>query len=461
MAPVDADDVKEYNLAIDLCLRIGEVLLANGAGAADVTSTMRAVAQHLGLRNSDIDVTYTQISMSHQYDQSEPTLVRIRAITTRSFNYGDLTAVDHLVRDLTAGRIDLYTARTRMATLVSTPPAIPRWAVTLANGVMSAAVGMALGGNAWVALVALLAACTIDRVMLGLNRRRFPLFYQQVAGGFVAATFGVLVAASELDVDPSLAITANIIMLLAGIGFMGALQDAISGFHLTGTARITEAMMATVGIIAGVSGGIAFGTVLGVGHWHYVPGRTTQVDLGVLVLGAGVAAAAFALSAYAPARVLPAVAVLAAMAVTCWRLVSDTGLEGPWAPGISALLVGLISYRLSARLRVPPLVLVVPVLVPLLPGLAIYRGLSLLIEGGLRVSEGLLAMVTAASVALALAAGVILGEFLAQPVQRESRRLESRLAGPRLVGVFRPRTRARRREIANERARDRSGWRNL
>ncbi len=452
---MDADDIKEFNLAIDLCLRIGEMLLVNGAGAADVTSSMRAVAQHLGMRHPDIDVTYTQISMNYQYDQSEPTLVRIRAITSRSFNCGDLTAVDHLVRDLTAGRIDLYTARTRMATLVSTPPAIPRWAVTLATGVMSAALGVALGGGPWVALIALLAACTIDRVMLWLNRRRFPLFYQQVAGGFVAAIFGVLGAASEIDVDPSLAITANIIMLLAGIGFMGALQDAISGFHLTGTARITEAMMATVGIIAGVSGGIAFGTVIGAGNWHYVPGRTTHVDLGVLVVGAGVAAAAFALSAYAPARVLPAVAVLAALAVTCWRLVADTGLDGPWAPGVSAFLVGLVAYRLGGRLRVPPLVLVVPVLVPLLPGLSIYRGLSLLIEGGYRVSEGLLAMVTAASVALALAAGVILGEFLAQPVRRESRRLESRLAGPRLVGVFRPRTRASRREVAARRAADR------
>ncbi len=91
-------------------------------------------------------------------------------------------------------------------------------------------------------------------------------------------------------------------------------------------------------------------------------------------------------------------------------------------------------------MRVPPLVVVVSAIVPLLPGLSIYRGLSLMGEGGAAISQGLLAMVTAASVAIALASGVILGEYVAQPVEREARRLEQRLAGPRLVGVFRARS---------------------
>ena len=67
-------------------------------------------------------------------------------------------------------------------------------------------------------------------------------------------------------------------------------------------------------------------------------------------------------------------------------------------------------------------------------------------EGGPATSQGLLAMVTAASVATALSSGVILGEYVAQPLKREGRRLESRLAGPRLVGPpgTRPTRRARK-----------------
>jgi hypothetical protein len=55
--------------------------------------------------------------------------------------------------------------------------------------------------------------------------------------------------------------------------------------------------------------------------------------------------------------------------------------------------------------------------------------------------------VTAAAIAISLSSGVILGEYMAQPLKREARRLESRLAGPRLVGPFRARTRAERRAL--------------
>jgi hypothetical protein len=57
-------------------------------------------------------------------------------------------------------------------------------------------------------------------------------------------------------------------------------------------------------------------------------------------------------------------------------------------------------------------------------------------------------MATAAAVAIALSSGAILGEYLSQPIRREARRLENRLAGPRLVGphvVRSPRLVRRRR----------------
>ena len=117
-------------------------------------------------------------------------------------------------------------------------------------------------------------AVCIDRLQLVLRRRRLPFFYLQVAGRRRRhAARGRAPRPSPLDLDPSLVVTANIIMLLAGIGFMGALQDALSGFYVTGGARLIEALLATAGIIAGVSGGLAFADVVGVEHRPARPGR--------------------------------------------------------------------------------------------------------------------------------------------------------------------------------------------
>ena len=64
-------------------MRVGEILLASGAGAADVTATMRAITEHYGLRGTDIDVTFVSLRMSHQVSDEVPVmLVVVRLVNS-------------------------------------------------------------------------------------------------------------------------------------------------------------------------------------------------------------------------------------------------------------------------------------------------------------------------------------------------------------------------------------------
>ena len=441
------DDLKEINLALDLCLRIGEMLMSSGAGAADVRVTMEAVAVHLGLRHVEVDVTFTSLQMAHQYDPEAPPVVQMRLVKQRDIDYEDLTATDHLVRDLLLDRADLYTARTRMATIVSMGHPFPRWAVTGAWGVMCATVGIFLGGGVKVAVVAGLTGMVIDRLQLAMQRRRLPFFYQQVSGALLATLIAVAVAASPLQVDISLIVTANIIMLLAGLGLIGAIQDALTGFYITASARLLEVMLATGGIIAGVSAGLTVADMSGLDVGTLVPGRALAETAPVLVVCGALAAAAFAFASYAPRRALLPIAVVTAAASLIHHVLLLQGVGRTWSAAVAAFFVGLVAFSVAGRVRVPPLVVIVPGIVPFLPGLSIYRGLSLLAAGGPGTTEGILAMMTAASTAVSLSSGVILGEYVAQPLKRTSRKLESRLAGPRLVGPLRPRGRRPRSAV--------------
>lgn len=426
-------------LTLDFCLRLGEVLLSSGAGAADVTATMLSVARALGATEAQFDITFTSLAASHQSSPDQAPLIATRQVAHRTIDYQHLTRVDHLVRDVVAGRTGLRAARTELGRITSTGHDRARWAVTLGWAVMAAGVGFQLGGDALVAGLAALAAALIDRLQIRIARRRLPIFYGQVAGGAVATLVAVGAALVDeqvgIGIDVSLVVTANIILLLAGIGFMGALQDALTGFYITAGARITEALLSTAGIIAGVSGGLSLAAALGVDLPTVEPGATNFQEAGVAVAGAALAAAAFAFASYSPLRVLVPIAVVAGFAMAITQSIQSPGIGRAWAVAFAALFVGLVGYAVAGRLRVPPLLVVVSSVVPLLPGIAIYRGLSLVSEGSRRdTSLGLVALIGAASVALALAAGVILGEYLAQPLDREMRRVETRLAGPRLVG---------------------------
>ncbi|WP_167880440.1 threonine/serine ThrE exporter family protein [Nocardioides guangzhouensis] len=432
-------EARTINLTMDLCLRIGEMLLSSGAGAADVTATMQSVARHLGLRNPVIDVTFTSLSMGYSISSEEAPLALFRQVVQRDIDYEDLTSVDGLVRDVLDDEVDLMEARAVIARIASSGHHRRRWLVTAGYGVMCAGVALMLGGNAAVMAVATTAAVLIDRLQLVMSRRRLPFFYQQIAGAAVATLLAVGAAALEGSVDPSQAITANIIMLLSGIGFMGALQDCLTGYYVTGGARMIEALLATSGIIAGVSGGLAVADIAGVSIGRLEPGSTSLIGLSLMALGAAVSAAAFAFSAYSPKRVMLPIALIAGAAMVISQVVETSGFGRTWSVGLAAFFIGLVSFSVSTMVRVPPLVIVVSAIVPMLPGLSIYRGLSLLGDDG-DSAGGILALVTAASVAIALAAGVILGEYVAQPLRREARRLERRLSGPRLVGPFRART---------------------
>lgn len=438
--PDTVSDAQRERLAVlDLSLRVGEVLLSSGAGAADVTATMRAVSGQLGLRGADVDITFTTLVMSYQDGPDDPPTLARRQVQHRALDYEHLTLVDHLVRNIMRGELDAREARTELRRIVSTGHSRHRWAVTLGWGLMCGGVAAQLGGEPAVVLLAAISAMLIDRAQMSMTRRRLPGFYQQVAGGGIASLIAVGAAASPLDFDVSRVVTANIVMLLAGIGFMGGLQDALSGFYITGGARLTEAILSTGGLIAGVGGGIGMAGVLGVDLPTIDPGDAGGVQgAALLVIGSGVCASAFGYATYAPRRSLVPIAVVAAIAAAIYTALREPGLSRTWAAAFAALFIGLVAYGVAGRMRVPPLVIVVCAMVPLLPGLSIYRGLALLSTGDRRDGVlGLLGIITAASVALALASGVILGEYLTQPLKREARKLESRLAGPRLVGPIR------------------------
>ena len=429
-APGDRD-IREITATMSLALRIGELLLSSGAGASDVSAAMRNVAWACGLRGFTADVMFTQLTMSQQSSPEEPALVQFRQVRYREVDYGDLTDVDHLIRDLLAGRVDRVGATHLLNRISSTGHARPRWSVTVALGVMGGGVGMVLGGNWLVVAVAAAAAMLVDGLQRQMGRRRLPTFYQQVAGGLLATLIAVGVDATAANVSPSLVISTSIIMLLAGVNFLGAIQDALTGFPVTAGARILEAFLSTAGIVAGVSGGLRIADVIGVDLGRLNPGVYSITDTPAMVVGGAVAAAAYSFAAYAPRRALAPIAAVAGVAIGLYAAVYHQGLGAAWSSALAALLLGLVAYPVASRTRIPTLVVVAAGITPFLPGLSIYRGLTLL---GERSSAALLAMVTAAAIAIALSSGAILGEYLAQPIRREARRLESRLAGPRMVG---------------------------
>ncbi|HWC84181.1 MAG TPA: threonine/serine exporter family protein [Pseudonocardiaceae bacterium] len=439
IGPALPDD-RTVNLVLDLALRVGEVLMASGAGAADVTATIIAVTESYGLPHCEVDVIFTSIRICCHRGTDLAPITTDRVVRARSLDYTRLQQVEQLVRRITKHEVSASTARNELDEATSAGHPYPRWVATLGWALLAASVTVLLGGGPMVALFSGGITALIDRVGRWLNRRALPFFFQQLVGGALATGATLVIMRLGLlpsGVAPSLVVAGALTALLSGLSVVSAVQDAISGFNVTAAGRAMETSMTSAGLVAGVVIGLAVAVRLGMPSSALgQPVPQSALHLPVAVLAGAAAAAAFALACYATRSALLVAGGAGALGAAAHGALMLAGINQIAASAAAAILVGLVNGIISRRLKLSPLVVAVSGLTPLLPGLTTYNSMFQLAVQ--RDPAGVSTAMLAVATALALAAGVVLGEFLAQPVRTGFSRLERRLAGPRLAGPLRP-----------------------
>ncbi|MGH3632360.1 MAG: threonine/serine ThrE exporter family protein [Sciscionella sp.] len=427
-------------LAMELALRIGEVLMSSGAGAADATATIIAVTSAYGLPTCEVDVIFTSISVCcHRGTELAPITTQ-RVVRNRGLDYTRLLGVEDLVRRITRGKVRIYDALGELDKITNAPHPYPRWTATAAWAGLAASIALLIGGNALVASIAAIITALVDRIGRVLNRYGLPAFFQQVVGGALATAGALVVVYTGLfsdaaNLQPALVIGAAITVLLSGLSVVSTVQDAITGYNVTAAGRSVEIGLTSAGLIAGVVLALNIAVaVFGLPKLQPVPSVSLQL-LSISALTGAAAAGFFALASYATVRTILVASLAGALGAAVYRSLQLAGLGPITSAGVAAAVVGFAGGTLARRLRIPPVILAVSGLTPLLPGLSTYRALYDLAVT--HSSRGLAELTTAIAIALALGAGVVLGEYLAQPVRTGLGRLERRFAGPRLAGPLR------------------------
>ncbi len=420
-APIDFDDETAVTEVLDLATKIGAVLLDSGTAAIDTQEQIRYVAGIYGLESVDVDVTYNTIVVCARLGANRPPVTTMRQVYYRSMDFTRLAQTDRLVRRIRNTALRPATAHRIVDDIITAPHPYPHWVATIAWGVMASGISVFLGGRLVVGIIALLTTMVVVLANRALNRIGTPLFFQQVVGGFVAVVPAALAYAAAprfgIELVPSQIIASGIIVLLSGLSLVGSVEDAITGAPITGVARFFELLLMTGGIIAGVSMAIRLLEATGI----FLPTITTTTDFGfvdgpVRVVAGGVAAAAFALASYAELRALPVAFIAGALGVAVVVVASGLSAGIIIASSIAATATGLFGGLLARRALTPPLVVAVAGITPLLPGLALYRGLYGILNS--QSLAGFTSLASAFAVGCALAAGVTLGEFVARALRR-------------------------------------------
>jgi uncharacterized membrane protein YjjP (DUF1212 family) len=429
-----AAEDREARASLDLALRVGELMLRCGADAPQVESSVIAVAAAAGLDNLEVDITLQSLLVQCTTPNRMP-ITMLRVVRSSSRDFARLTAVHEFVENLVAGSYDREAAAARLREIRRAPRFWPKWAVHGSLGLLAGAVALMLGAGAVAALVAGLSALLVDRTARKLGSKGLPEFYQCAIGGFIAAltAWGAfsMGAAGLLPVntaDFAYIVAGGITVLLPGRTMASAFEDVISGYSVTGAGRMLGVFLTTAGIILGVATGLSMTLRLTdllnleLASPSIVQVRALNAPVVLGVLGATVVGIAGAVSLRSRRNlVLPAGLLCGAGVAVSLAVGMVPGLGTLTSVGVASTVLGLVGRLLALWLGAPAMVLVVPATYGLLPGLAIFRGLYEMVTssapsaGSLSLQGGITTLLGAMAVLLAIAAGSVLGDFLAAP----------------------------------------------
>jgi uncharacterized membrane protein YjjB (DUF3815 family) len=213
-------------------------------------------------------------------------------------------------------------------------------------------------------------------------------------------------------VESSAVITGGLFALLPGRALVAAVQDGLTGFYITASARLLEVAYLVVGIVVGVTlvlyGGLALGADL-----HPALGLRDYDHPWVQLLASMVLSLAFAVLLQCERGALPLATLNGGVAWTVFGVLHQQAHGNQVASTAAAAgLVGLFGQLMARYQYVSVLPYVTAAIGPLLPGSATYFGLLALTQH--HPSQGATQLTKAAALAMAIAIGVNLGNEIAR-----------------------------------------------
>lgn len=414
--------------AIDLVLRVGELLLASGETTERVNEAMLSLAIAYELPRAEVQVTLTSILVSAHPGKGAPPMTGTRAIRRRTPAYWRLTALHQLVQDASIGMLELEEAHHRLAEIKRGRAPYPAWLLVASLGLISASGSVLAGGGLLVAVTAFGATLVGERTGAVLARRGIAEFFQLSIAAAIGAAAAVLVVSVGEPGQAAAIVTGAILALLPGRPLVASIQDGITGDLVSAGARMLEVFFIVAALVAGLGAvvylAVSMGAPIDVSHLPTPPATLEPVA----VIAAAMISLTFAVSLAAPRNVLVAAALGGALIWGLYVTARGWSIPPVLSAAIAATVVGLAANWLARRHGNPVMPYVVPAIGPLLPGTVLYRGMVELNTGA--AGTGVLSLIGAVSVALALGAGVNLGGELVRAFQHVGLSASGRWARP-------------------------------
>lgn len=419
---------KNITYRIDLLLRTGKLLVESLADTSRVMRNMKRTAAFLGLEEENLDIYVNYNMLMVNYSDGSLSQTKFCRCTRHTVNMWAMSAISHLSWRALRKNYSLEEYEKQLTSIANHKRNYTPWQVAVGGGFACGGFCIQFGCDWPSFFYASIAAILGSRLRMYLGSHGC----NEYVGIAVAAFLSTIIAwlFSFLSTDTALAealpwwmisstpwhpLLACALFIVPGVPLINFVSDMLEGYIQIGITRAVKTLM----MVTAMAFGIAFAIkVCGIDNFVRDLSMTPHHEYWEFAIAAAVSAMGFSMIFNIPRRLLYVVAIGGIVAVCTRNFVNlgpsngNVGLDMGLVIGsfVGSALVSLIATQAIHWYNAPHHCLSIPSVIPMIPGVLMYRALFALIDmhgvvGEVTVAmhNGIMASLTILCIALGVA----------------------------------------------------------
>ncbi len=403
-----------------LCLA-GRIILENGGETYRAEDTVLRMARALGLNEPDVFAIPSGLFISFT-DESGEQRTSISRVYLSGTHLARVNRVNEISRALTAGKLDPEQLLSQLQAAEHMDDGKSAWYAPLMAFFTSAAFAVMFGGGLLEIVLGGLCGALTQLLPRMIPSREHSAgmsgtLLASVFCAFVPLTFRALTGLCATEV----VIASSIMPLVPGLSMTNATQDILRGDMVSGVAHCARAVMIAAMVAGGAIVGTHLASAIGLMAQASMPVSTLPfwAQTAIAFISSYLAGAGFGLLLSAPRKAVIWGGVLGAVGYTAYWLCMQLGMAETAAMFLGALAAAIGTQMAARRFKMIATVFVTIAILPMVPGLGLYRAMSALAQGQL-ASGGAIAAHTMALIVM-IALGIAMGSTLAGIPRRKGK----------------------------------------
>lgn len=402
---------------LDLLLRTGIVLMESAADTNRIVRNMRRIAAFLGLDEQHLTITVLYGNITVDYSDASHSFSKTAQTMRYSINMKAISSISRLSWRCIQKDYTMSMFRRELDRISHLKPEYPLWMVSLGAALGCGGFSVLFGGD-WVSFIPASIAGLMGFAVRALMLKERFNFYMLTALTAFVATMTAWLCSFVFDgwsTTPYHPFLSCALFLVPGVALINFLDDMMDNYLHAGMARLANSVVQVASM--------TFGIVLAVqvcGVTNFLTTLNMRPDHTYLeyIIATGISAMGFGMIFNVPRRVLPIVSLCGIIAMCLRNFLGfdlDLGLVIGSLAGASA--VSILAVRLVHYVHTPNHVISIPSVIPMVPGILMYRGIFGLVQTS--TDAGILIrsfnnIITAALIVLCISVGVAIPNIFAR-----------------------------------------------